>query len=259
MDYKNLIVEIDQDIAFVSINRPEKGNSLSDLTVSELLDFFSQKPSAVGARAAIIGGVGEKFFCAGSDIGDLMKKDVEEQSEGFSELALMFEAIRKSQIISIASVQGLALGGGFGLTASCDIAIASRSARFGLPEINLGIAPMIVLLPVMRAIGMKQAFLLSSRGNIIAADEALRIGLISAIVEKDELDNEAKKIAIELVEKSGIALELIKKGLQRVEDYNYVKAYEYLQDVIKFSMTTKDAKEGLSAFTEKRPPKWKHQ
>ena len=123
----------------------------------------------------------------------------------------------------------------------------------------LVLGAMIVLLPVIKAIGMKQAFLLASRGNIITAAEALEIGLISAIVEKGELDNEAKKIATELIEKSGIALELIKKGMQRVEEYNYVKAYEYLQDIIKFSMTTEDAKEGLIAFTENRQPKWKHQ
>ncbi len=259
MDYRELVIEIEHDIASVSINRPQKGNALSDLMVAELTDFFSKKPSTIGARIAVLSGVGEKFFCAGSDINDLMKKDTAALSEGFLKLAQLYETVRKSEIISISAVQGLALGGGFGLAASCDIAIAADSARFGLPEINLGIGPMIVLLPVMKTIGTKRTFLLAARGNIISAREAMEAGLLSGIVKRTQLGIEAQKMAIELREKSGLAVGLIKKGLHCVEEFDPLKAYEYLRELILFNMTAPDAKEGLSAFTEKRQPKWTHQ
>lgn len=258
MEYENLIVDFEGDVAFVSINRPRKGNSLSESTVGELLEFFSQDPSKAGARVAVVRGGGEKFFCAGSDIGDLSKRDTAETEGGFTLLSSMYEAVRKSRIISIAAVRGLALGGGCGLTASCDIAIASNLAQFGLPEINLGIAPMIVLLPMIRAIGHKMAFNMAARGHRISAQEALAFGLISEVVEDGKLDGEVRKIASELAAQSGVALGIIKKGIQEAEKFNYVDAYYYMNELINLNMATEDAKEGLSAFMEKRQPRWKH-
>jgi len=259
MDYSDLVVEMEKGVSLVSINRPDKGNALSDRVVGELFDFFSKKPSDTGVRVAILRGVGEKFFCAGSDIGDMMRKDVPEQSEGFRELSLLYETIRQSPIISIAAVQGIAIGGGLGLIASCDMAVAADSARFGLPEINIGIAPMIVVLPVMRVIGIRRTFLLASRGHLVTSDEALQMGLISAVVEKDQVEDEARRIAFELTQKSAVALNILKQGIQGVEEFNYARAYEHLKLLITVNMTSQDAKEGLRAFKEKRKPEWTHQ
>jgi enoyl-CoA hydratase len=212
MSYKSLIIEQKEDFALILINRPDKGNSISDLLIKESIDFFSKAPSETGARIAIIKGVGGKYFSTGSDLEELAGGSIRDQREGFTRLALFYESIRRSRMISIASVNGLALGGGCGLAAVCDIAIASKTAKFGLPEINLGIAPLVVLLPVMRSIGSKRAFLLAARGESITAKEAfLRIGLISSLFEEERLDDEAGKLARELVNKSGIVLSLRKK------------------------------------------------
>jgi enoyl-CoA hydratase/carnithine racemase len=256
--YKELVIDIKGGIASVSINRPQKGNALSDLMVEEMTDFFSRDPSDIGARIAILMGAGAKFFCSGADIGELVSKNSLEQRRGFAKLARLYETVRTSPIISIAAVNGLALGGGCGLAASCDIAIAAVTARFGLPEINLGLAPLIVLLPVMRSIGIKKAFVLAARGHFITAEEAWRIGLISDLVAQETPASEAGKLASELMEKSGVVLRFIKKGLQGAEEFNYSRSYAYLQETITSSMLTEDVKEGIAAFLEKRRPVWKH-
>jgi enoyl-CoA hydratase/carnithine racemase len=259
MNYKSFILDRKEGIAFISINRPEKANSISSLLIEEFIDFFSKNPLENGTRVAVIRGVGKKYFCAGADIGELNQKTISDQREGFLKFNLFYESVRKSQMISIATVNGLALGGGCGLAAVCDIAIASKTAKFGLPEINLGLAPMIVLLPVMRSIGIKMAFLLASRGHLINAEEALKIGLISSLVEEESLDDEARKLASELAGKSGIILSLIKQGIQGAEEFNYPRAYEYLKELLTYAMLTEDSNEGIQAFKEKRRPVWKHQ
>jgi len=256
--YTELIVEIKEGIAFISINREEKGNALSSLAIGELIDFFSKTASDVGARVAIIKGAGNKFFCSGSDIGELFNNDISEQRESFSRLVLFYETIRRSPIISIAAVNGLALGTGCGLVAVSDIAIAQKTARFALPEIKLGVAPLIALLPVMRSIGIKKSFLMAVMGKFITADEAYEIGLISSTAKDEKLNDEAKHIASDLIEKSGIILSLIKRGIQEAEGFNHLRSYEYLKELITYSMFTEDLKEGITAFLEKRQPVWKH-
>jgi len=258
MEYKNLAIEQEKDFARVLINRPRRGNSLSDALVGELIDFFSRVPSETGARIAVIRGVGEKCFCAGADVGELGGKSIQEQREGFSRLAFCYETIRKSQMISIAAVNGLALGGGLGLVSVCDLAITSKTANFGLPEINLGMAPLVVLLPVMRSIGTKTAFFLASRGKTIGAEEALRMGLVSSVVEEGKLDEEAANLARELADKSGVVLSLMKQGIQEADPFNYSQAYAYLKELLTYNMLLEDPKEGIAAFKEKRRPVWKH-
>lgn len=259
MNYKSFIIERRKgSIIFISINRPEKGNSISDLLIEEFIDFFSKTQSKSGARVVIIRGVGEKFFCAGADVGDLSEKSISDYRESALQYSLFYESIRRSQLISIATVNGLALGGGCGLVAACDIAIASKTAKFGLPEINLGVAPTIVLLPVMRAIGTKMAFLLASTGNFISSDRALKIGLISSVVEDEKLDNEAEKLALKLAGKSRIVLSFVKQAIQGADEFNYPRAYEYLKEFSTYNILTEDSKEGLSAFKENRQPVWKH-
>lgn len=145
--------------------------------------------------------MGGKFFCAGADIEELGQKNIPNQRQSALRYSLFFESIRQSEMISIAAVNGLALGGGCALAAACDMVIASKTAKFGLPEINLGIAPTGVLVPILHSIGTKMTFLLASRGYSITSGEALRMGLISAVVEDEKLDEEARKLALELAAK----------------------------------------------------------
>lgn len=252
MKYESLILNQKDAVAVISINRQDKGNSISDLLMEEFIDIFSKPVSETGISIAIIRGVGEKFFCAGVDIGELSRKDVPAQREGFSKLIRFFESIRQSEIISIAAVNGLALGGGCGLAAVCDIAIAAEEAQFGLPEINAGLAPMIILLPLVRLVGSKTAFLLASKGHFISAEEAAKIGLISSVFKKGMLDDEANKLAYDLAGKSRTALSFIKQGMQWTSEFNYPRAYEYLKEFLTYTMLSDDSREGIRAFKEKR-------
>jgi enoyl-CoA hydratase len=258
MNYKNLIIEIKDEIGFLYIVNPEKGNALSDVIVKEFIDLFSKTSSDVGARVVVIRGMGKKFFCSGADVEEYTKKNMSQQREAFLQYALLFETMRQSPMISIAAVNGLALGGGCSLAAMCDIAIASTAARFGLPEINVGLVPTLALIPVMRSIGVKMTFLLATRGHFITAEEAYKMGLVSSVVEEEKLDDEATKIGSDLVGKSEIVLRLTKKAIQEGEQFNYSRSYGPLEEINTSSLLTEDSKEGIVAFIEKRQPIWRH-
>lgn len=171
MEYKNLIVEVKDNVIFLTINRPERGNSLSNSLIEEFLDFFSKPMHRPEGRIVVITGSGQKCFCTGMDVNELGRKEICDLRESNSQLYRVFESIVNSEMVTVAAVNGIALGGGVGLAVSCDITLAARTAKFGLPEINLGLPPLIVLLPVIRLVGIKKAFWLSATGHFISAEE----------------------------------------------------------------------------------------
>ena len=258
MNYENLIVDRKGKVISLSINRPEKGNSLSNQVIEEFIEFFSKTTEKGDALVVTINGVGEKFFCAGADIGDLDKEGISHPREVANRYALLYESIRRSPMISIAVVNGLALGGGAGLAAACDIGIAAKRAKFGITEINIGVPPTTVLIPIIQAIGNKKTLIMALTGRLIDSGEALRIGLISSVVEDESLEDKSRELAFDLAGKSGIALSISKQAVHGANEFNYSRAYEYLKELTTYSWLTEDCKEGFLAFKEKRKPVWRH-
>jgi enoyl-CoA hydratase/carnithine racemase len=156
----------------------------------------------------------------------------------------------------IARVHGFALAGGCGLAAGCDIVLAAEDAVFGLPEIKIGLLPLIVMAPILRAVGRKRGMLMILSGEQVSAREAYEMGLVSRLVPRAELDGAVGALACTLAGYSPTALGLAKEAAATVSDMEYGAALRYLRELITLVALSDDAREGIAAFFEKRPPRW---
>jgi len=177
-----------------------------------------------------------------------------EQYGLYAKLSLAFPSLGKP---SIAAVNGLALAGGCGLAIYPDITIASENAKFGVPEINVGIWSMMVSASLLRAVGRKKALELMCTGEIIDAYEAQRIGLINRVVPADQLENAVMDLAEKFKNKSPAIMELGLNAFYTMADMEFTKAVMYLREMVVLLLSTEDSQEGVTAFLEKRKPKWK--
>ncbi|MBU0508238.1 enoyl-CoA hydratase/isomerase family protein [bacterium] len=255
---ENLLVERDGTVAIVTVNRPKAMNALNVATVCELHEVFRGLAADRETRVIVLTGAGEKSFVAGADIQEIRDLDLV-SGKGFAARGLaLYSLIEKMRIPVIAAVNGYALGGGCELAMSCHIRLASENAKFGQPEINLGIIPGYggtQRLP--RLVGRGRSLDLMLTGRMIPADEALGWGLVSAVYPAGELMSAARKLAFELSAKPALAaaaiLEAVDTGLQLGLDHG-LRAEENL---FAFSCGTEDMKEGTTAFLEKRKPEFK--
>lgn len=258
MTFKNLQFQQKDQIAIITINRPEKLNALNKETLSELSDLFKDIRDHNEIRAVIITGAGEKAFVAGADIKEITELD-SSAGEKFSQKgSSVFRLIEKMDIPVIAAINGFALGGGCELAMACHLRIASTNARFGQPEINLGIIPGYGgTQRFPRLIGKTNALYYLLTGDMMDAETAHRLGLINEVVEPDQLLARAEEIANSLAAKAPIAIRHI---IQAVDQGNNTEIDEALRIESHFFgkvCGTKDMKEGTMAFIEKRKPSFK--
>jgi enoyl-CoA hydratase/carnithine racemase len=156
----------------------------------------------------------------------------------------------------IAQVHGYALAGGCGLAAGCDLLIAADDAVFGLPEIKVGLLPLMVMAPILRAVGRKRGLLMILSGETVTAREAFEMGLVSRVVPRADLERETAALAARLAAFSPMAVALAKEAAYTIQDMEYGKSLRYLRELITLVGLSDDAKEGIAAFFEKRPPEW---
>lgn len=257
---ENILVEKQDSIAIVTINRPKALNALNAETLKELELRFSGLENNSAVAAIILTGYGEKSFVAGGDVSDVQKKGPMEARKIALLAQKVLNQIEQSPKPVIAAVNGYALGGGCQLAMSCDIRLASENAKFGQPEINLGIIPGwsgTQRLP--RLIGKGRAMELLLTGEMIDAQEALRIGLANKIVPAGELLDDARQLANKIASKSRIATQLCKEAVNNGLEMDIVKAGEYEADLFGLCFSTDDQKEGMAAFLEKRVPDFRGQ
>ncbi len=259
-DDENVLLEKSGARANIIINRPEKRNALNTATIAELVGAFEDCKNDPAIRVIVLSGAGEKAFCAGADLAETQQSINEYQRfvqrESFVGL---FEMMPKLGKPIIGAVQGMALAGGCGLAASCDFVIASENARFGTPEINVGLFPMMISAVLIRNLGRKKAFDLMFTGRQIDAHEAERIGLVTRVVSADQFAAQVDKLAEDLASKSPTIMKLGKDALYNADQMPFSEALKYLSTMLTLSILTEDSKEGLTAFLEKRPPEWKGQ
>jgi enoyl-CoA hydratase len=254
MHHENLLVEFNEGIATITINRPTAMNAMTSATLKELEHVVDNLPRTPGTRAAILTGAGTKAFVAGGDIAVLRDMTSAQARDMAAHAHRVFAAIEQSPIPFIAAVNGYALGGGCELAMACDIRIASEAAKFGQPEVNIGILPGFggtQRLP--RLVGKGRALELILTGEMIDAREALRIGLVNRVVPPGELLDEARQLARKIATKSLIAVKLCKEAVGNGLEMEIRKACAYETELFAFSFSTADQKEGMSAFLEKRP------
>ncbi len=257
--FENVAVELDGSTAVVTLNRPNVLNALNAQLLGELSSALMELEHNDDVRAIVITGSGAKAFAAGADIGELnaLPNAVEgaEKARVGQAITLQIERLRKPVIMA---VNGFALGGGCELAMAGDIRIASENARFGQPEVNLGLIPGYGgSQRTTRLVGRGMAMYLCLTGEMIDAQEALRIGLVQKVVPQDALLTEAKKIAQTIAAKAPLAIAACKRAVNNgahlpIADGLEIEALEFGTLV-----NTNDFKEGTSAFLEKRKPSWK--
>jgi enoyl-CoA hydratase len=254
---QRVLLERENEIAVITINRPEALNALDMATLAELDDAFDLSAAAAEIRVTIITGAG-KAFIAGGDIADLNSRHgLKHYLELGERLHRVFRKIELSEKPTIAAVNGFALGGGTELVLCTDIRIAARSARFGLPEINLGLFPGAGgSQRLLRQLSPCKAKELMFTGDRISADDAERLGLINRVVDDHLLMDEARSLARILAQKSPLVLRLLKRALNDGAEMPLAAALRHEQAMIGLVLDSADAHEGCSAFLEKRPPRF---
>jgi enoyl-CoA hydratase len=258
MDYKNIKLELFDDYAILTIDRPSALNALNPETVSELNMAYLELEKHVNIRSVILTGGGEKSFVAGADIKAMSNLTTREAYKFAMEGQKLGLNINESDKVYIAAVNGFALGGGCELALACDFAYASEKAKFGQPEVGLGVIPGFGgTQRLTRVIGMARTKELVYTGDIIKADEALRLGIINKIFTPETLMEEAIKTAKKIAKNAPIAVAYSKKVINKGLSMDMAQAVELESQTFASLFGTKDQKEGMTAFMEKRKADFK--
>jgi len=257
MTYQTLLFDVRDGVAFVTINRPDKLNALNDQVVEELADAAERIATEPPVKGAILTGAGTKAFVAGADIGDLAKQG---PFDGKARALRGQAVLRRLETCGkpvIAAINGYALGGGCELAMACHLRIASETAKFGQPEVKLGIAPGYggtQRLP--RLVGKGVALQLILSGEMIDAREAHRIGLVNAVVAPAQLLAEAERTLRGILAMGPLAVRLALEAVDRGLDMTLDDGLLLEANHFGLLAATRDMKEGLAAFLEKRPPRF---
>jgi enoyl-CoA hydratase len=252
-----LVIEKENKVGVLRINRPEAMNSLNTEVLEELLMAVEQVKNDQDIFVLVITGEG-KAFVAGADISEMSTMDPV-QARSFAEAGLkVFREIESMEKPVIAAVNGFALGGGCELAMACDIRIASTKAKFGQPEVGLGVTPGFGgTVRLSRLVGPAKAKELIYTGNIIKADEALGIGLVNSVSEPEELMGAAMEMANKISSNAQLAVRYSKQSINRSFETDVETAMEIERNLFGLCFSTEDQKEGMKAFGEKRKPDFK--
>jgi len=252
-----VLFEKEGRVAILTVNRPDKLNALNQAVRDEMLVHLAaiEKDDSIGA--VVITGAGEKSFIAGADIQEFAGRSPFDQREAMA-FPRVFDVMANFPKPVIAMINGFCLGGGCELAMSCDLRIASDKARFGQPEIKLGLIPGgggTQRLP--RLVGMGNAMRLILTGDMIAAAEALQIGLVDQVFPHDELRAKTLELAAKIASFSPLTVRVAKEGMRASERMAIEEGILYERDLFCLCFSTEDKKEGVDAFLAKRAPEWK--
>jgi enoyl-CoA hydratase/carnithine racemase len=257
MSGDELLHDVVEGVATFTINRPERRNALSWEVMQGLRDGLADARRDPGVRAVVLTGAGERAFCAGADLtGMVGDEGYAALHDSRGELAGLFEDLWRLGKPTIAKVRGYCLAGGFGLALSCDLVVASEDAVFGTPEINVGLWPYMITVPLCRSMPPKRALELMMTGRRVDAAEGDRMGFLTRVVPTDELDDAVDQLAATVAGASPSVMRLGRGSFYDVWDMSATEALRVLHPMLTITTGLEDAAEGVSAFLEKRPPEW---
>jgi len=257
--YKNLLYEKDNNLGLIKINRPDVLNALNIEVYRELYDLFQEIENDAGVRVVILTGSGQKAFVGGADIAYMKDKTSVEIEEFVIAARKTGDRIFTLSKPVIAAVNGYALGGGWELAMDCDIILASDNARFGHPEITLGIVPGGGgMQRLLRVAGIYKTKELIYTGDIIDANTAMAMGMINRIIPRENLMAEARLLAEKLLSRSSVALYYAKKTINGGYGMSLASALDSDENFFARCFATGDQKEGMQAFLEKRKPEFRN-
>jgi enoyl-CoA hydratase/carnithine racemase len=256
MQYHNLLLERDADLAIVTLNRPSRRNALSLDLMAELIACLDSAGRDAGVRVVILAAAGP-VFCAGHDLSEMKNLDINGYRRIFDVCTELMMKVQSIPQPVIAEVQGLATAAGCQLAATCDLAVASEQAAFATPGVKIGLFCTTPMVALSRAIGRKRALEMLLTGVPVGAPQAAEWGLVNRVVPASQLRDETVKLARRIADASGLVVALGKQAFYTQIDLDQPKAYAYAKEVMSMNSLAADAQEGIGAFLEKRPPCWR--
>ncbi|MCL4744495.1 MAG: enoyl-CoA hydratase [Burkholderiaceae bacterium] len=242
----------------LTLNRPDAGNSLSNAMIAALASALDAAADDDSVHVVVLAAAPGKVFCAGHDLKEFQANNSPSFSKAVTvKCSRMMQAIVALPKPVIAKVAGVATAAGAQLVAACDLAIAADTARFATPGVNIGLWCLTPMVAISRSIAPKHAMQMLLTGRLIDAQTALRFGLINEAVPPDQLDATVDALAAEIASKSSFTVALGKQAFYRQLGLDLASAYDYASEVAVRNMLAEDAAEGITAFTQKRPPVWK--
>jgi enoyl-CoA hydratase/carnithine racemase len=254
---EEVLYEVADAVATITINRPSRRNSMSWGVIQALRSRVAEAKADAEVRVVVVTGAGDKAFSAGADLTGMAEgASYLELHSGRGQLAELFLDLWSLGKPTIARVRGYALAGGFGLALACDLVVCSDDSQFGTPEINVGLWPHMITVPLVRSMAPKKVLELMLTGRRVAADEAERIGFVNRVVPPDGLDAAVAELAADLASKSPAIVKLGRDSFYAVWDLAARDALAYLHPMLTITTATEDSREGIAAFAERRPPRW---
>ena len=256
MSFNTIIVDKENHVGIITLNRPDQLNTFSSELAVELNDALNQLENEKNIRVLVIKGAG-KSFCAGIDVSEFFGKSLHEYREWVGLMEQMAQIIACMKKPVIASAHGYAVANGAGIITACDLAVVAEGTKIGTTAINVGLFCMGPAVALSRTLGRKRCLEMLLTGDMIDANLAKEWGLVNKVVPAEQLEESTMKLANKLAQKSPIAIQMGKQAFYGMSDMEFGKAVEYSNEMFAALCVTEDAKEGVDAFLNKRKPIWK--
>lgn len=265
---REVLLERDGPVATLTINRPERRNALSSKVLDGLRTGVAQAKADPDVRVLVLTGAGDKAFCAGADLvgpspvtggatgAGEGQSDSVALHEARGNLRALFEDLWGVGKPTIARVRGYALAGGMGLALACDLVVAAEDAVFGMPEIDIGIWPYMITVPLLRSMPPKRALELMMTGRRVTAREAEAMGFVTEVATVEQLDEAVIDLAHKLARKAPTSMRIGRDSFYKVLSMSSSEALTYMQAMLSVATGSDEAAEGRAAFAERRPPRW---
>ena len=257
MAYQEILYSTKEPIGIITLNNPEKINSLSQLMIKEIMDVLTEVAEDETVKVLIIRAAG-KNFCAGHNLTEMVASGVKEYKSVFDKCTQMMEMIHNIPQPVIAQVQGIATAAGCQLVAWCDMAVVEEGARFATPGVKIGLFCTTPMVAITRAIGRKAAMEMLLTGRYLSAAEAKDLGLVNRVVAPEALAEETEQLALQIAEASRFTLAIGKQGFYAQVDQSDSNAMHYAKHTITMNLMSEDAQHGIDAFINKETPVWKN-
>jgi len=257
MPYSTILYEVAEGVATISLNQPQTRNALSDELLSELLDALAAAREDDAVRCVVLASTHERVFSSGGNLaGFAAEAPLVHKHFATDRFPSVFRALGQLGKPSLCAASGHVLAGALGLALACDLILAREDARFGTPEINVGLFPFMIAALIFRNVPRKRAVELMLLGEQISAREAERIGIVNRVLAAEEFDAAVTDWAAKLAAKSPVMMRLGKDALFRAQDMSFADALDFLRSQLTVAFSTEDVQEGVRAFFEKRDPRW---
>jgi len=253
MEDTHLLYRVEEGVGYITINREQQRNAITPEALALFHQYLNEAEKDINVHALLVTGAGDKAFCTGAQLSAGVNTGGLDIFASYADLLNRIVSFTKP---TVARIKGFCLAGGMGFMLACDIVIASDDSKFGTPEVNVGLWPMMIGALIFRNVLQKKAMEMILLGERMTAQEALAMGLITRVVPAAELDAEVKKVLEILTSKSPIGMKMGKQAFYVAANMPLKEALQYLAERIKDIAGTEDAKEGITAFIEKRPPKF---